>query len=95
MCDLFNGWGYWQRVKDDEYVPFVFKSHPPGPGAPSNLPEGTLSQEVHYFDRSLRRMAIVDQYLQPDGTLGASGKPDPKYLMGEDGTIYRLKRKGG
>lgn len=93
MRAYFNEWRYWERVLDQEFVEFVFSEHAPGPGAPPSLPEGTVSQEVHYFDRRLRRRAIVHQYLQPDRTIGASGKPDPKYLMGEDGTIYRLERK--
>lgn len=92
MRDKFNEWGYWERVREGDFVEFVFRSRPPGPNAP-DMPDGTLSQEVHYFDRKVRRRAIVHQFLQPDGTLGASGKPDPKYLMGDDGTIYRLERK--
>jgi hypothetical protein len=94
MRRLFNAWGYWQRVLDDEWAALPASEHPPGPDAPPDLPDGTVSLEIHYFDRtSLQRMAIVHQYLQPDGTIGASGKPDPKYLMGEDGTIYRLEKK--
>jgi hypothetical protein len=30
---------------------------------------------------------MVHQYLQPDGTLGASGQPDPKRLL-HDGILY-------
>lgn len=33
------------------------------------------------------RVALVHQYLRPDGTVGASGQPDPKWLL-EDGVIY-------
>jgi hypothetical protein len=93
MRALFNEWGYWQRVKEGEFVELLFSTHAPGPAAPPSLQDGTESQEVHYFDRQVRRRAIVHQYLQPDGTLGASGKPDPKYLMGDDGTIYALAKK--
>lgn len=92
MRHRFNAGGYWQRVLDEEWVGMVYDSHAPGPNAPKDLQEGSQSQEVHYFDRSLQRMAIVHQYLQPDGTLGASGKPDPKWMRDEDGTIYRLQR---
>ena len=90
--DYFNEWGLWEKVKGGNgWIAIVFDSHQPGKKAPKNLPPGTVSQEVHYFDTDggkLRRRAIVHQYLQPDGTLGASGKPDPKWLMGEDGTTY-------
>lgn len=46
----------------------------------SGQPPCTRSQVVFYFDQSGARVAVVHQYLRPDGTLGASGKPDPKWL---------------
>jgi len=55
--------------------------------APSDVgqPPGTRSQIVRYFRRSDDLMvAIVHQYLRPDGTLGASGLPDPKWLRDGD-----------
>jgi hypothetical protein len=47
------------------------------------LPVGTGSQTVYYM-RGQTRIAVVHQFLLPDGTLGASGLPDPKWLR--DGT---------
>jgi hypothetical protein len=94
----FNEWGFWDQAQAGELLVIVFKTREPGENAPKDLPKGTESQEVHYFDTSqgkLRRRAIVHQYLQPDGTLGASGKPDPKWLMAEDGTIYAFRRSAG
>lgn len=49
-------------------------------------PEGTLSQIVAYEDSS-NRIVLVHRYLRPDGTIGASGRPDPKELF-EDGILY-------
>jgi hypothetical protein len=89
----FNEWDYAGKVVSGEFVAMVYRERPPGNKAPP-MPIGSVSQEVHYFDRRMRRRAIVHQYLQPDGTLGASGKPDPKYLMGDDGTIYALPKRG-
>ncbi len=43
----------------------------------------TRSQLITYFDADGRRVAIVHQYLRRDGTLGASGLPDPKWLLHE------------
>jgi hypothetical protein len=40
------------------------------------LPDGTEIARAH-------------RYLRTDGTIGASGKPDPKRLVHE-GTLYRL-----
>jgi hypothetical protein len=34
---------------------------------------------------------MVHQYLRPDGTLGASGLPDPKLVVHE-GVVYKLAR---
>ncbi len=44
-------------------------------------PVCTRSQLVTYFDADGERVAIVHQYLRQDGTLGASGLPDPKWLL--------------
>ena len=49
-------------------------------------PAGTRSQMVAYFE-GVRRIALVHQYLRPDGTIGASEMPDPKELF-EDGVLY-------
>jgi hypothetical protein len=46
-------------------------------------PAGTRSQMVAYFD-GLRRVALLHRYLRPDGTVGASGMPDPKELFDGD-----------
>lgn len=33
---------------------------------------------VEYFAVDGRMMALVHQYLRPDGSIGGSGRPDPK-----------------
>lgn len=42
---------------------------------------------ISYLDTNGQEVARVHQYLQPDGTLGASGKPDPKRLL-QGGVLY-------
>ena len=42
-------------------------------------PPGTRSQIIRYF-KGRQWVLEVHQYLRPDGTLGASGLPDPKRL---------------
>jgi hypothetical protein len=49
-------------------------------------PPGTRSQMVAYFD-GRQRVALVHRYLRPDGSVGASGMPDPKELF-DDGILY-------
>lgn len=51
-------------------------------------PTGTRSQIVHYFDAAGRKVAIIHQYVLPDGTYGGSGKPDPKMVLDEHGVCH-------
>jgi hypothetical protein len=44
---------------------------------------------IAYFDGDGQRVAVVHQYLRTDGTLGASGRPDPKRLL-EGGVLYAV-----
>lgn len=46
-------------------------------------PHGTRKQMVAYFEGS-QKVALVHQVALPDGSLGASGLPDPKELLVED-----------
>jgi len=57
----------------------------------ANEPFCTWTQEVFYLDAANQEVARVHQYLRPDGTLGASGLPDPKQLF-ENGVMYRLRK---
>jgi hypothetical protein len=36
---------------------------------------------VAYFTLTLERVALVHEYRLPDGTIGASGRPDPKRIL--------------
>jgi len=60
-----------QTVRDT-----VLRDPPPGKGPP-----GTRSQFIRYWNQSGRWVVEIHQYLRPDGTLGGSGKPDPKRLV--------------
>lgn len=53
--------------------------------------EGTRSMMVSYVDESLHRVFMVHLYLSPDGSIGASGRPDPKWLF-ENGIVYLPKK---
>jgi hypothetical protein len=50
-------------------------------------PQGTRSQTIRYSDLAGQWVVVIHQYLRPDGSLGASGKPDPKRLRIGD-TIF-------
>ena len=76
---IFNNGRYLERLQRGVYRPVVIRqSNRP---APPWLPRRSVSQMVAYLDLRGERIAIVHQYLQPDGTLGAGGLPDPKWLV--------------
>lgn len=77
---LFNDGDFWARSQRGELTQTVMaESHPRPPRA--SLPTCTRSQIVAYFDAQDVKVALVHQYLLPDGSLGASGRPDPKKLL--------------
>src|SRR2546426_702993 len=80
LRDLFNAPDGGNRLKRGELIADVVRDrHPSSPKA--NVPYCTRSQLIVYRDAAGREVATVHQYLRPDGTLGASGLPDPKRLV--------------
>jgi len=61
--------------------------------APAHLgePPGTVSHVVVYLDRDGRAQAIAHEYLRSDGSIGASGQRDPKWLRFK-GAVWQLPR---
>ncbi|MGI8553741.1 MAG: hypothetical protein ACR2PL_23570 [Dehalococcoidia bacterium] len=83
---LFNHGRYWERAKSGELQERALRSgHPSPPRAPEPL--CTRSMIIAYIDTRGVKVAIVHQYLRPDGTIGASGRPDPKRLL-MNGILY-------
>ena len=65
----------------------MLAEHPPSPTY--HQPKGTKSQKIGYFDRNGIKVAEVHQYLLPDGSIGASGIPDPLRIFDLDSrTVY-------
>lgn len=58
---------------------YLENGHPTRPKA--NEPFCTRSQYISYRDRMGREVARAHRYLRPDGTIGLSGKPDPKLVL--------------
>lgn len=83
---MFNDGCYWEKAKDGRLAQKIKREgHPTSPKA--EVPFCTRSQLISYSDDAGQEIARVHQYLLPDGTLGASGKPDPKRLL-HDGILY-------
>ena len=91
MQRRFNDGRYWERLKSGELSAILLEDRHPAVTA-ANEPHCTRSQMVSYRDQESNEVARVHQYLRADGSLGASGKPDPKRLF-EDGILYRLVKK--
>lgn len=90
---LFNTGQYYERVISGEFTTVIRKERVPKRQKPGH-PPGTRSQFVYYYDSDGNKLAGVHQYLLPDGTLGASGKPDPKYIFLPDCTVaVRARQK--
>lgn len=93
MCAIFNDGGYWEKSKTGELTPVILEDRHPSL-MKADEPYCTQSQSISYRDKDDNEIVRVHQYLRPDGTIGASGRPDPKRLY-KDGTWYRLKKKKG
>lgn len=83
---LFNDGEYWSQAKSGRLIEKLFWQGHPSPQR-SGEPPCTRSQIVSYFDSTGREIARVHQYLRKDGTLGGSGRPDPKKLF-HNGVLY-------
>jgi hypothetical protein len=57
---------------------------------PTKEPTGTRSQMLLHYDVDGKPIALTHRYLRPDGTLGASGQPDPKVIV-IDNVVYGTK----
>lgn len=91
LRQLFDYANYWERASRGEFHKVVIGKHEPDS---KNEPPGTESQII-----SLRRLddfeiARVHAYIRPDGSIGASGKPDPKVVYDEIANVlYMQERK--
>ena len=86
LREVFNVGRYYERVVANELIATVESERPARPEA--NQPAGTVSQMVWYYDMSFQRLALVHQYLRRDGTLGGSGRPDPKRLLLDEEILF-------
>ena len=90
MCKRFNEGGYWDKVKSGELTAHLLASN-----VSVMLTHETVeitSMMLSYRDQAGNEIARVHQFVRPDGSLAASGLPDPKRLL-ENGILYRLERK--
>jgi len=92
MRELFNSGEHRERAVRCELQVVVLEEHHPSPPL-ANEPLCTRSRSLSYRDKLTdEEVARVHQYNRPDGSIGLSGRPDPKRLL-KDGVLYRLHRK--
>lgn len=84
--ERFNKLDLLERIIRGELKSILLVDRPVQPEV--GLPEGTRSQMVWYLGPDGQELALVHQYLLPDGTIGGSGRPDPKRLILDDEIIY-------
>lgn len=82
---MFAEHDFLGRLQRGELTPRLIRDRAPNP-PPRGMPAGTRSQIIAYRQAGTQ-VAMVHQYLLPDGTLGASGLPDPKRLL-INGLLY-------
>jgi hypothetical protein len=83
---LFNEGRYYERMQAGEFRAQIIRQVLVRRG--DRRIRNAFSQTVQYWDRFGNLVAVVHQYRKRDGSLGASGRPDPKFLRHED-VIYR------
>ena len=79
---MFNRRDLYARAQGGDVSTVVAQEYTPDPRV--GEPDGAVSQLVLYVLDG-EPVALVHQYLRPDGTLGASGLPDPKVVVDESG----------
>lgn len=87
---LFNTL-YWPRIETGEVRIIVVKDR--HLGSFKNEPQCTRSQYVEFRDSAQTVIGGAHRYLRPDGKLGGSGRPDPKWLLIDNQIFYYSPRK--
>lgn len=80
--EKFNGSQYPDMIADGRLIadqPYLRDAHLEKPEI-RNEPYCTRGQMIRYRDKNGRWVVEVFRYVRPDGTIGGSGRPDPKRL---------------
>jgi len=91
LQQLFNDGGFLQGLQEGRIDQLVQRQNHADPER-TGQPFCTQSQIVSYLEGN-QEVARVHQYLRPDGTIGASGRPDPKKVL-VNGVMYCFRLPG-
>jgi len=87
LREMFNRHGFVERVASGELRAVVKQSKV---RTPEWSPDPLYRQMVRYYEGD-RMVAVVNQWLRFDGTLAASGRPDPKWIRVGERTYWTGK----
>lgn len=76
---LFNESNITERAEREE-VRVTYRKLPRRAPASAGQAPGAVTELLEYFLPDGTSIALAHQYRNPDGTIGASGRPDPKLL---------------
>ena len=85
----FNDLRYFDRALSGDLSILVRRDSHPEP-SPVGHPSCTRSQFVLFVDGETL-VAAAHLYLLPDGSLGGSGKPDPRVVVTDDGRVLQWR----
>ncbi len=80
--EAFNSGQFWQRAREGEFGVWVDEDYhfSRRQARERGFEYCARRQILRYYDSDNILIAVVHQVRKRDGTLGASGLPDPKYL---------------
>ena len=80
ICKIFNKSQYPNMLSNNELAAeYIRSSHLQNPEKVGE-PWCTHSQMIRYYNKNREWVVEVHQYLRKDGSIGASGLPEPKRL---------------
>lgn len=91
--EAFNFGQFWERAQLGEFSLLLEydKHYTRQEASQRHVTYCSRSQTVRYVDNSGDSIAVVHQIREPNGSLGASGKPDPKFLRLET-EVLKVRR---
>lgn len=90
---MFNQSQYPTLIASGRLRPIYFRDDVLANPEQRGEPQGTRSQFIRYVDAQGQWLVEVHQYLRPDGTIGAKGRPDPKRIRIPGIIIYAIEKR--
>jgi hypothetical protein len=87
----FNRGSYAEKLQAGALIEKRKRIGTPDPSV--GLPEGSISEDIYYLDSKTKEELVrFHQYTLPDGSIGASGRRDPKRI--KIGSVWYRRKQG-